>query len=106
MQTTAYTNMKGGLDTNGTEDKICAVMDESVHYRLRTGEPPSEGESCHGRDTQVCLLDSVSECCFPSEDYSFHDNNNLISLENCGDKPSIYSEGGDTNCAVTNESVH
>jgi hypothetical protein len=106
MQTTPYTKMTGGLDTNGTENKICAVTDKSVHYRLRTGDPPSEGESCHGHDTQVCLLDSVSECCFPSEDYSFHDNNNLISLENCGDKPSIYSEGGDKNCAVTNESVH
>ncbi len=106
MQTTAYTRMKGGLDTNGTEDKICAVTNKSVHYRLRSGEPPSEGESCHGRDAQVCLLDSVSECCFPSEDYSFHGNNNLILLENCGDKPSICSEEGDKNCAIANESVH
>ncbi len=72
MQTTACTRMKGGLDTNRTEtdsflcseqgDKICAVMDKSVHYHLRSREPPSEGESCHGCDTQVCLLDSFSEC--------------------------------------------
>ncbi len=77
MQTTTWTEetiMEGGLETEESElftdsfnklsvpDGGLVITNKSVHYHQRSGNPSSEGYSCHGHNNLVTLEDSLSGC--------------------------------------------